>query len=618
MTIKWDEVTSLSSESFSTLINVSGRQRMLSQRIIMLILNCQLLSKESMDSNLAESFTLLEETIEIFKTNHFDLLNGNKEKKLPRLPSEKLVTKLKDEGVEKLIESFIEQVERIKKHIEESILIDTNELDALVMRAANPMLKHLNELTEIYEAEFHEYSAFQRDKSLKQELRIQQEEQARNELANHNVILEEKILERTKDLKASESRVRAVLDNITEGIAVVDSSGKIQSVNPAVTDMFKYQESELKTICFSQLLSSINSPFDEFKDSDNGIKLADFMSAKGKQDLECMAVQHDGTEFPIDFNFNEMPVDEHTLYIWVLRDVSARKEAEAHLEQAQQELRASAHQSGMAEIATGVLHNIGNILNSVSLSAEEVNRMLNEFKFPMFDKATSMLVENRGNLAEFMVESKKGEMLIDYLVVINESFEKDQILTKNEIEHMKSHIEMIKDVISTQQEYAKGNHFSEAVDINRLLEDAIRIEKNSLNKNSISIAKKTIVIPDCEVHKSKLLQVMTNLIKNAKEATLGNSNVGQRKITIESGVLDSRAAYIRIKDNGAGISDENLAKIFQHGFTTKHNGHGFGLHSSAVAMKEMNGNISAESNGINQGATFTVTMPLVRSGKANK
>jgi len=613
VTIKWNEVESLSGESFSTLINVSGRQRMLSQRIIMLILNCQFLCKENLNSNLTESLTLLENTIDIFKTNHFDLLNGNKEKKLPRLPSEKLITKLKDEGVEELIEEFIKQVDEFKNRIKESELINPDELDSLVMHAAKTVLKHLNELTEIYEAEFHEYSAFQRDESLKQELRIQQKEQARNELANLNAVLEEKILERTKDLKASESRVRAVLDNITEGIAVVDSNGIIQTVNPAVVEMFNYQESELKSTCFSKLLSKINSPFDDFKDSNNRIKIADFISANGRHDFECVAVQYDGTKFPIESVFNAMPVDEKTLYIWVVRDISARKEAEARLEQAQQELRESAHQSGMAEIATGVLHNIGNILNSVSLSAEEVNRLLKEFKFPMLDKATSMLVDNRENLAEFLGENQKGDKLVDYLVVINESFEKDHVLTKNEIEHMKTHIAMIKDVISTQQEYAKGNHFSEAVDINRLLEDAIKIEKNSLNKNFISITNKAAKMPDCEVHKSKLLQVMTNLIKNAKEATLENGYIDQREIFIESGVLDSQFAYVRIKDNGVGITEENLAKIFQHGFTTKQSGHGFGLHSSVVAMKEMNGNISAESGGINQGTVFTVTVPLARS-----
>ncbi len=615
MSIEWGEVEGLSSESFSTLINVSGRQRMLSQRIIMLILNCQILRREKMAINLSESIGLLTDTITVFKTNHYDLLNGNTEKNLPKLPSEKLTTKLKDDGIEALIDSFIKKVTGIKNDIEKSNLIDPRELDALVMHAANTVLKHLNELTEIYEAEFHEYSAFQREESLKQELRIQQKEHARKELAHLNAILEEKILERTKDLKASESRVRAVLDNITEGIAVIDGSGLIQTINPAIVNMFHYNESELKGASFSQLLSKINSPFNEFKDTNNGVRIADFISINGRKTCECIALQQDGTEFPIDFIFNEMPVDEKVLYIWVMRDVSARKEAEAHLEKAQHELRVSAHQSGMAEIATGVLHNIGNILNSVSLSAEEVNRLLKEFKFPMFDKVTSMLADNRENLIEFLSENQKGEKLIDYLIVINDSFEKDRVLTKNEIEHMKSHIDMIKDVIGTQQEYAKGNHFSEAVDINRLLDDAIKIEQNSLNKNFIAIVRKTTEIPDCEVHKSKLLQVMTNLIKNAKEATIENSSLDERKIQVESGVLDSHFAYVKIKDNGIGISEDNLSKIFQHGFTTKQSGHGFGLHSSAVAVKEMNGHISAESDGINQGTIFMVTIPLAKNGK---
>ena len=617
MTIKWDEVENLTGGSFSTLINVSGRQRMLSQRIIMLTLNCHLLYKENKADDFTQSLKMLSDAIELFKTSHYDLLNGNPDKKLPKLPSDKLQFKLKDEGVEQLIEEFIKKADELKTGIEDEVFIDPVELNNVVMHVASTVLNSLNELTAIYEEEFHAYSAYQRSESIKQELRIQQEENARNELANLNAILEEKILERTQDLKASESRVRAVLNNITEGIAVVDGAGFIQSINPAGASMFNCSETNLENTCLTQLLNNTNNPIEEFQGSNNSINVSGIVTTFGRQTIECIGTQSDGATFPIECVFSEMPLADQTMYIWVMRDISERKEAEMRLEQAQLDLLESAHQSGMAEIATGVLHNIGNILNSVSLSAEEVNRLVKEIKFPMFDKAVTMLTDNRDNITDFLTTDPKGSKLIDYFVVLNDSFSKGFTSTKSEIEHMKSHIEMIKDVISTQQEYAKGNHYSETLDINRLIEDALKIERNSLNKNFIYVSTNLNQLPDCEVHKSKLLQVITNLLKNAKEATLENKNIEQRKISIESSKLDSHFAYIRIKDNGIGISEEDISKVFQHGFTTKEAGHGFGLHASIVAMKEMKGNITAESEGINQGTTFTVTVPLSKTSLIN-
>ena len=609
MTNKWANIENLTGGSFSTLINVSGRQRMLSQRIIMLILNCQLLYKEGKDECAQQSLSMLDEAIELFKSSHYDLLHGNPKKKFPKLPSDKLQKKLKEEGVEQLIEAFIENAGKLKTLIENKEIIDTEELDRIVMHAANIVLKELNELTAIYEAEFHEYSEYQRNESINQELRIQQEEHARNELANLNAVLEEKILERTKDLKESESRVRAVLDNITEGIAVVDGSGYMQSINPAGAAMFRVKEIDIENTCFTKLLCSDSNMFNACRNSDNEIDMRRVVDSYGKRTIECMGVHRDLSSFPIECVFSEMSIADQTMYIWVMRDITERKEAELRLEQIQRELLESAHQSGMAEIATGVLHNIGNILNSVSLGAEEVNRLIQGIKFPMLEKAVTMLVDNRDNLAEFLAKDPKGSKLIDYFVVLNESFGKDFIMTQDEVNHLKSHIDMIKDVIITQQEYAKGNHLSEVLDINRLIDDALKIEQNSLNKYSIEISKNLESMPECEVHKSKLLQVITNLIKNAKEATIDNKTIDQRKIAIETAQLDSNYVYIKIKDNGVGIAEKHIAKVFQHGFTTKEAGHGFGLHASIVAMKEMKGNITVDSNGANCGTTFTVIVP---------
>ncbi len=440
---------------------------------------------------------------------------------------------------------------------------------------------------------------------------ISQKETVLEELQRLNVTLEDKIAERTKDLQTSEARVRAILDNINEGIAVINPTGTIQSVNPSMADMFGLSKRRIDNIKFDTLLDDQEKVFASAVENGASLSIDQLISEHATHPVECNARRKDGGTFPIEFFFSEMSLADKTMYICVVRDITTRRETEAQLEDVQKQLVDAAHQSGMAEIATGILHNIGNILNSVNLSTEELDRILSNFKLPPFSKAVDMLESNRDDLANFLTKDEKGKKLCDYLIMLQKSFAQDHDKSKQEVACLKEKVQMIKDVISTQQEYAKGTSYSEEIDIGALIEDAIKVEQSSLNKTSIGLTKNLEVLPKCRVHKTKLLQVMTNLIKNAKEATLEVDRAGvERNIVIESGLMDTSHAFIKVIDNGCGISKSHIDKVFQHGFTTKQNGHGFGLHASVIAMNEMSGNIAVESDGPNQGTTFTVTVPL--------
>ena len=107
----------------------------------------------------------------------------------------------------------------------------------------------------------------------------------------------------------------------------------------------------------------------------------------------------------------------------------------------------------------------------------------------------------------------------------------------------------------------------------------------------------------------KLMQILINLFSNACNAVMANE-AGTRTIRVALKRTGPAYARIEISDNGIGIEPENLTRIFQHGFTTRAEGHGFGLHSSAIAAAELGGSLRAESEGIGMGAAFIIDLPF--------
>ena len=101
--------------------------------------------------------------------------------------------------------------------------------------------------------------------------------------------------------------------------------------------------------------------------------------------------------------------------------------------------------------------------------------------------------------------------------------------------------------------------------------------------------------------------MLVNLFKNARESMAEAGVRGRLCIRVRR---NGKRLCLEVEDNGVGIARENLARIFNHGFTTKRGGHGFGLHASANAATEMSGHLSAASAGQGRGATFTLDLPL--------
>ncbi len=265
--------------------------------------------------------------------------------------------------------------------------------------------------------------------------------------------------------------------------------------------------------------------------------------------------------------------------------------------------------AGMAEVATGVLHNVGNVLNSVNVSTLLISDRLHKSRVSHLSKVSTLLNENAGNLAEFFTSDPKGVKLPAFITSLAERLTVEQSELLREADGLGKNIAHIKDIVAVQQSYAKVSGIVESLSPAALVEDALEMNDAAFDRHRVEVHREFEETPLVRVDKHKVLQVLVNLFSNAKYA-VSESMRTDKKIVVRISANGDRRVKIAVSDNGIGIASENLARIFAHGFTTKVNGHGFGLHSAALAATETGGSLFAESDGLDHGATFTLELPM--------
>lgn len=280
----------------------------------------------------------------------------------------------------------------------------------------------------------------------------------------------------------------------------------------------------------------------------------------------------------------------------------------AELRETQAALVGAARRAGMAEVATNVLHNVGNVLNSVNVSAALLGGQLRASKAGTLDKVVALLEANAGQ-PDFLRQDEKGRMLPDYLAKLSAALAAEKQYMLAELADLSASIDHIKEIVATQQSYAGAPAVLESVAMDMLLDDALRMSAGELKRHEVEVLREFADIPPLLIDKHQLLQVLLNLIVNAKQAM---ASVTERRHQIVLRLTQSTHDTVRVQvsDNGEGIAPETLNRIFSHGFSTRVGGHGFGLHSCALAARAMGGSLSAHSAGIGSGATFTLELPV--------
>jgi signal transduction histidine kinase len=170
-------------------------------------------------------------------------------------------------------------------------------------------------------------------------------------------------------------------------------------------------------------------------------------------------------------------------------------------------------------------------------------------------------------------------------------------------------------VVATQQSYAGTPRFIESVKLAELVDDALRMNAGALTRHKVDVVKNLAELPALPLDRHRVLQILVNLISNAKHAMNGVDGQANHNacITLNAHLADAatgQVLHVTVADNGEGIAPENLTRVFSHGFTTRKNGHGFGLHSCVLAAQEMGGSLSAHSDGSGRGARFTLEIPI--------
>jgi signal transduction histidine kinase len=281
-------------------------------------------------------------------------------------------------------------------------------------------------------------------------------------------------------------------------------------------------------------------------------------------------------------------------------DITGDVQQESQKRGLELQLREVSRHAGMAEIATGVLHNVGNVLNSLGVSASLLQNRLRSSKAGNLQKIAAMFEENQAALPAFLA-SERGREIPGYLQQLGGALAAENRDSLVEIDAIASHVAHIRNIVAAQQTYARRGGVTESVDLAELIDGAIAIHFTGIN--GVAVKREYEAIEPLLLDRHKLLQIFGNLLSNARHA-IRDLPESQRRLTLRLRRVSDSQIAIEVEDSGVGINPDALARLFEFGFTTKKDGHGFGLHTCAILAKELAGELHAFSDGPGRGARF--------------
>jgi PAS domain S-box-containing protein len=415
-----------------------------------------------------------------------------------------------------------------------------------------------------------------------------------------------------KELSESEGKLRSLLESTSDMICSLDLEGRLVEANEAQRRLFRKRVGTEPFM--GQLFFAHSTPERKLL-----WKQRFATTAAGKPLRFEEQYLLGGEHITLDVCLSPIVGKEGRIVGLTLysRDISALKAAEARLGEMHRSLVDISRQAGMAEIATGVLHNVGNTLNSVNISATVLGDMIRKSRVAGLAQVAQLLRDHAPDFGAFFSSDPQGQKLPSYLIAVADSLVEEREAMRRELLALSESIEHIKSIVSMQQKYARTVGALEQIRVPQLIEEALRLHAVSYERLGIRVERDYADVPPILVDRHKLLQILINLLSNAQQA-LVESQRQDKRLSIRVWRDASRPLlFLEVTDNGVGIAPENLARLFTQGFTTKKTGHGFGLHISSLSATEMKGRLSCSSPGPGEGAAFTLELPCEAQQEAN-
>lgn len=287
-----------------------------------------------------------------------------------------------------------------------------------------------------------------------------------------------------------------------------------------------------------------------------------------------------------------------------------------NLAESRSKLLEAAREGGRSEIATSVLHNVGNVLNSVTVAKDVLRGKVGSIDERLLDQLLALLLSHQDDLGRFITDDPAGRTLPRFLKVLVENFRQSQRAARAELDQLDQALEHLRTLVAAQQEYAGARNVEEFVAPGALVDQAIRIGAAGRGGAAPTFDRDVAAeLPLVRIDKHRVLEALVNLVRNACEA-LASAGTAAPRIVVRARLVAEERVCFEVQDNGCGIREADMARLFQYGFTTKAAGHGIGLHASANALREIGGSLTATSEGAGKGATFTIVVPYSATAPA--
>ena len=403
------------------------------------------------------------------------------------------------------------------------------------------------------------------------------------------------------ELSEAKARIENIIGSMADTLLVIDANMSISAVNRSLLTLLGYEEDEL-------LQESPSKIFGE--ELAQGSIMETLFCQGSVRDVETTYLAKNGQQIPMSLSGSLMRDECGGIQglVCVAQDITERKRIEEERRHMHEQMMETSRRLGMADVATSVLHNVGNVLNSINVSVGIMGSSLRQSLVGDVRKISEMLSAHMDDLGTYLTEDKKGKQIPAYLAQLAEHLLKEQQTTLQELGSLHESVEHVKQCVAMQQGMVKAGGLQEPVALVDLMEQALTINKTHLEELQIVVIREFADVPEVVVDKHQTLQILVNLVRNSAQAM---QVADQKVLTVRifSSANVPNMVHLEVSDTGIGIAASNLTRIFSQGFTTKKDGHGFGLHSGALLAKNMGGSLTVTSDGVGCGATFHLTLP---------